>query len=45
MIRKIEKLINASDNKITYLDREIIKLESIFGVIANIRLIIFLEQN
>ena len=45
MIRKIETLINASDNKITYLDREIIKLESIFGVIANIRLIIFLEQN
>ena len=45
MIRKIEKLINASDNKITYLDREIIKLESEFGVIANIRPIIFLGQN
>ena len=45
MIRKIEKLINASDNKITYLDREIIKLESVLGVIANIRQIIFLEQN
>ena len=45
MIRKIETLINASDNKITYLDREIIKLESEFGVIANIRLIIFLGQN
>ena len=45
MIRKIETLINASDNKITYLDREIIKLESVFGVIANIRLIVFLVQN
>ena len=45
MIRKIETLINASDNKITYLEREIIKFESVFGVIANIRLIIFLEQN
>ena len=45
MIRKIETLINASDNKITYLDIEIIKLESEFGVIANIRLIIFLGQN
>ena len=45
MIRKIETLINASDNIITYLDREFIKLESIFGVIANIRLIIFLGQN
>ena len=27
------------------LDKEFIKLESIFGVMANIRLIIFLEQN
>ena len=45
MIRKIETLINASDNKITYLDRDIIKLESVFGVIANIRLIIFLGRN
>ena len=45
MIRKIETLINASDNKITYLDREFIKLASIFGVIANIRQIIFLKQN
>ena len=37
--------MNASDNKIIYLDRDIIKLESVFGVIANIRLIIFLRQN
>ena len=42
---EIETLINISDNKITYLDREFIKLASIFGVIANIRLIIFLKQN
>ena len=45
MIRKIETLINKNDNKITYLDREIIKLESVLGVIANIIQIIFLEQN
>ena len=45
IIRKIERLIKTSDNKIAYLDREFIKLESVFGVIANIRLIIFLGQN
>ena len=45
VIRKIETLINASDNIITYLDIDIIKLDSVFGVIANIRLIIFLGQN
>ena len=45
MIRKIETLINKNDNKITYLDRETIKLESVLGVIANIIQIIFLEQN
>tara|TARA_Y100000591_G_scaffold268408_1_gene242635 strand:- start:299 stop:424 length:126 start_codon:yes stop_codon:yes gene_type:complete len=37
--------ISRSENKIIYLDKELIKLESVFGVIANIILIIFLEQN
>ena len=45
IIKKVATAINKSENKIIYLDNEFIKLESVFGVIANIRLIIFLGQN
>ena len=45
MIKKEATQINKSDNKIIYLDMEFIKVERVFGVIANIRLIIFLKQN
>ena len=45
MIKKAAMPINKSDNKITYLDMEFIKVERVFGVIANIRLIIFSKQN
>ena len=44
-IKKVATAINKSENKIIYLDNEFIKLESVFGVIANIRPIIFLRQN
>ena len=45
MIKKAEIPISKSDNKTIYLDMEFIKVERVFGVMANIRLIIFLKQN
>ena len=45
MIKKAAIPINKTDNKIIYLDMEFIKVERVFGVIANIRLIIFSKQN
>ena len=45
MIKKAAMPISKSDNKIIYLDMEFIKVERVFGVMANIRLIIFLKQN
>ena len=45
MIKKAEIPISKSDNKTIYLDMEFIKVERVFGVIANIRLIIFSKQN
>ena len=45
MIKKAAIQINKSDNKTIYLDMEFIKVERVYGVMANIRLIIFLKQN
>jgi hypothetical protein len=45
MIKSAAILISKSDSKIIYLDMEFIKVERVFGVMANIRLIIFLKQN
>ena len=45
MIKKDAMPISKSDNKTIYLDMEFIKVERVFGVMANIRLIIFLKQN
>ena len=45
MIKKAAIPINESDNKIIYLDMEFMKVERVFGVMANIRLIIFSKQN
>ena len=44
MIKKAAMPISKSDNKTIYLDMEFIKVERVFGVMANIRLIIFLKQ-
>ena len=45
MIKKTAMPISESDNKTIYLDIEFIKVERVFGVMANIRLIIFSKQN
>jgi hypothetical protein len=45
MIKKAAMPISKTDNKTIYLDMEFIKVERVFGVMANIRLIIFLKQN
>tara|TARA_Y100000996_G_scaffold409412_1_gene390020 strand:+ start:931 stop:1068 length:138 start_codon:yes stop_codon:yes gene_type:complete len=45
MIKKAAIPINKNVNNIIYLDIEFMKAERVFGVMANIRLIIFLKQN
>ena len=45
MIKKAAIPINKSDNKIINLEMEFIKVERVFGDMANIRLTIFLKQS